>query len=40
MRLEIVVQEDVGWFNVSMNELPGTAFVEVGEASGRSLGDF
>ncbi|PON82822.1 hypothetical protein TorRG33x02_213960 [Trema orientale] len=37
--LELVVEEDVGGFDVSMDELPRTALVEVGQASSCSFGD-
>ena len=38
--LEFIVNEDVWWFNVTMDKFSWTAFMEVGQASGCSLGNF
>ncbi|PPD75829.1 hypothetical protein GOBAR_DD27239 [Gossypium barbadense] len=38
--MELMVNEDVGGFNVAVNEFPGTAFVKVGQATSGSLCDF
>ena len=40
VRLEFIVNEDVWWFNVTMDKFSWTAFMEVGQASGCSLGNF
>lgn len=37
--LEVGVEEDVGWFDVSVHELSWAAFVEIRQASRRTLCD-